>query len=178
MMIGLCKASNGILENNVSNSKQMPKSNGGKEALLIIEELSKISKRELARTDGSASLLVAGMVEGMSKRLASLASKMSISSTDIGDAERSLVEGRDGYIGIEEVVEMSLAMSIVLATSKSREEGLELDGDCGQRICELPMSSLGVLAITEDEVITGISSGRKGAARTIGRMNWVEMKVK
>ena len=72
-MICLFKASNGILENNVSNSKQVPKSSGGKEALLMVEELSKISKRESARTNGSASLLTDGMVESMAKRLASRA---------------------------------------------------------------------------------------------------------
>ncbi|XP_028102329.1 uncharacterized protein LOC114301581 [Camellia sinensis] len=46
LVIGLCKAANGILENDVSNSKQVPKSSGGEEALLIVEELSKISKKE------------------------------------------------------------------------------------------------------------------------------------
>ena len=39
LSMGLCKASNGILENDVSNSKQVPKSNGGKETLLMVEEL-------------------------------------------------------------------------------------------------------------------------------------------
>ena len=118
------------------------------------------------------------MVEGMSKRLASLASKMSISSIDIDGAERTLVEGRDGCIGIREEDEVSLAVSIVLATSRSREEGLELDSDGGQRIGELPISSLGVSTITEDEVITRISSGGEGAARIVGRVNWAEEKVR
>lgn len=67
-------------------------------------------------------------------------------------------------------------MSIVLATSRSREEGLELDG--GQEISELLVSSPGVSAITEDEVTTGALSGDEGAAKTIGRVNWVEAKVR
>ena len=122
-----CKALKEILEKDVSNSKQLSKSNVGKEVLLVEKELSKISKRESARTNGSASLLAGGVVEGMSKRLASLASKMSTPSVDMERAERTLVEGRDGYMGIGEEGEASLAVSIILVTSKSREEELELD---------------------------------------------------
>ena len=80
MIIGLCKASKGILEKDVSNSRQLFKSNVGKEVLLVEEELSQFSKRESARTNNSVLLLAGGVVEGMSKRLASLASKMSTSS--------------------------------------------------------------------------------------------------
>lgn len=69
--MGLCKDSNEILENDVSNSKQVPKSNGGKEAPLMVDELSKISKRESARANGSVSLLATEVVEDVSKRLAS-----------------------------------------------------------------------------------------------------------
>ena len=73
MIIGLCKASKGILEIDGSSSRQLPKSIEGKEVLPLVEELSKISSRESARTNGSASLLVIGEVKDMSKRLASLA---------------------------------------------------------------------------------------------------------
>ena len=114
----------------------------------------------------------------MSKRLANLALKMSISPTDIGGVERSLVEEKDGCIGIGEEDEVSQTVFIVLATSKSREEGLELDSDGKQRIDELPVSSLGVSSITEDEVITGISLGGKGAARIVESANWIEVNVR
>ena len=91
-----------------------------------MEELSKISNRELAKTNGSVSLLAIREVEGMSKRLASLASKMSTSSVDMESAERALVEGRKDCTGIGEEGGVSLAGSIVFATSLAREEGLEL----------------------------------------------------
>ena len=67
MIIGLSKASKGILENNVSNSKQLPKSSEGEEALLMVEELSKFSKRESTRTNGLVSLLAVGMVKTCQK---------------------------------------------------------------------------------------------------------------
>lgn len=142
MIIGLCKALKGILEKDVSSSKQLSKSIEGKEVLPLEEELSKISSRESTRTNGSISLLAVGLVEGMSKRLASLASKMSTSSVDMEDAERTLVEGRNDCIGIEEEGEVSLAVSMVLVTSRSREERLELGRDNEQRSGELPVSSL------------------------------------
>ena len=142
MIIGLCKASNEILDNNVNNSKQLSNSSEGEEVLLVVEALSKISKREATRTTGSVSLLVVGMVEGMSKRLASLASKMSTSSIDMVGTERARGEGREGCIGIGEEEKVSLVVAIVLATSKSREEGLELDKISGQGTGEQPVSSL------------------------------------
>lgn len=114
----------------------------------------------------------------MSKRLANLASKISISSIDIGGAKRAVVEGRDGCIGIGEEDEVSLAVSIVLVTRKSREEGLELDSDGGQRIGELPVFSPGESTIIGDEVITGISSGEEGEARIVRKVNWAELKVR
>ena len=98
MIIGFCKASKGILEKDVSNSKQLSTTNEGKKVQLVEEELSKISKRESARTNGSVSLLAGGVVEGMLKRLTNLASKMSTSSVYMEGAERTLVGGRNGCV--------------------------------------------------------------------------------
>ena len=53
---------------------------------------------------------------------------MSTSSSDISNTERSPDEVGDGSIRIGEGVEVSLVVSMVLATNKSKEEGLELEG--------------------------------------------------
>ena len=99
-MIGLCRASKGILEKEVNSCKHVSKSTEGTKGLLLEEgELSKISKRELAKANGSASAVEVGEVEGMSKRLASLPSKMSTSSLDMKGIESVVVEDTKGCIG-------------------------------------------------------------------------------
>ena len=105
----------------------MSRSIKGAEGLLLEEEvLSKISSKESAKTNGSASTFNVGEVEGMSKRLASLASKTSTSSIDMRSAERVVVEGTEDCMGIGEMDGAFLAVSIVLATNESSEEGLEV----------------------------------------------------
>lgn len=99
---------------------------------------------------------------------------MSIFSTDIEGAERT---GRDGCIRIEEEIEVSLAMSIVLATNKSRKKRLELDGGSEKEVGKLPVSSLEAPATT-NEVTIGAFLGDEGAARIVGRVNWAEAKVR
>ena len=126
-MIGLCRASKGILEKEVNSCKHVSKSTEGTKGLLLEEgELSKISNRESAKANGSASAVEVGEVEGMSKRLASLPSKMSTSSLDMKGIESVVVEDTKGCIGMGETDGASLAASMVLATSKSSEEGLEV----------------------------------------------------
>ena len=94
--------------------------------LLEEGELSKISNRESAKANGSASAVEVGEVEAMSKRLASLPSKMSTSSLAMKGIESAVVEDAKGCIGMGETDGASLAAAMVLATSKSREEGLEV----------------------------------------------------
>ena len=86
----------------------------------------KLSSRESAKANGSASAVEVGEVEGMSKRLASLPSKMSTSSLDMKGIESVVVEDTKGCMGMGETDGAALAASMVLATSKSSEEGLEV----------------------------------------------------
>ena len=130
LIIGLCKASKGSLEKEINSSRQVSKPIKGAEGLLLEEgELSRICSKESAKTNGSVSKLVIGEVEGTSKRLASLASKMSTSSVDMKSAERVVVEGIKDCIRIGEMDGASLAVSMVLATNESSEEGLEAGKD-------------------------------------------------
>ena len=127
LIIGLCRASKGILEKEINSSRHVSRFIKGAEGLLLEEEeLSKISSKELAKTNGSASTFNVGEVEGMSKRLASLASKTSTSSIDMRGAERVVVEGTEDCMGIGEMDEASLAVFMVLATNESSEKGLEV----------------------------------------------------
>ena len=126
-MIGLCRASKGILEKEISSSKQVSKSiEGAKGLLLVEEELSKIFSKESAKVNGSASVLKVGEVEDVSNRLASFPSKMSTSSLDIKGIESAVVENTGDCMGIGEIGGASLAASMVFATKESREEGLEV----------------------------------------------------
>ena len=95
---------------------------------LLLEEgrLSKISSKESAKINGSASALNVGEVEGISKRLASLPSKMSTSSLDMKDIESVVAEDTRDCMGMGEIEGTSLAASMVFATNESSEEGLEV----------------------------------------------------
>ncbi|XP_028080428.1 uncharacterized protein LOC114282007 [Camellia sinensis] len=169
--LGLSKASKGILEKDINSSKQLSKSIRGKEGLSLEEELSQISSKESAKTNGLVSPLAIGEVEGRSKRLASLASKMSTSSVDMKRAERALVEGTKDCIEIGEMGGASSAVSMVLATNKSREEGLELGKSNKLRVGEPPALSLGESATIKEKVIAGASLGGEGKARLERELN-------
>lgn len=75
------------------------------------------------------------------------------------------MEGRTGSIGIGEGKEDSSAVSIVLATSKSREEGLELGSR--ERIGVPPVSALEVPIATKVGVATGVLLEGKKVARNL-----------
>ena len=156
--MGLCRASKGILEKEISKSRQVSKSIEGTEGWLLEEgKLSKISSKESAKTNGSASSSNVGEVEVMSKRLANLASKISISSVDMRGAERVAMGDTEDCIAIGEMGGASLMVSMVLVTNESREGGLELGKDGESRIGELS-------ALIKDKVALGVSSeGERGA---------------
>ena len=135
------------------------------------EELSRIANKESARTNGSASSLVIGEVEGMAKRLASFASKTSTSSEDIRGAERAVVEGTKDCIGIGEMGGASSVVSMVLATNGAREEGLELGKGNKLRVGELPAPSIGESTTIEEKVIAGSYLGGEERARLESELN-------
>ena len=150
----------------------MSKSTEGSKGLLLEEgELLKISNRESAKANGSASAVEVGEVEGMSKRLASLPSKMSTSSLDMKGIESVGVEDAKGCIGMGETDGTSLAASMVLATSKSREEGLEVGIGDEPWIEGLPVSSVEESTAIGNGVAVGVSIKDGERARLEGKVD-------
>ena len=121
----------------------MPISIKGAEGLLLEEELSKISSKESAKTNGSASALNDGEVEGVSEKLATLTSKMSTSSIDMRGAESVVVKSTEDCMGTGEIGGAFLVASMVLTTNESSEEGLEVGKDDEPRVGELSAPSEG-----------------------------------